>query len=114
MDQLLVPSGSRVGASKIVTVGMAETPWGHEAHEKQEVVSLSLLSAPFVMLYPQLHNLLGGRATVTSVLKDSGEGKEVDFLDKNFKEGVGSYLISTESLGTITMPPKPYRLHHST
>ena len=84
-----------------------ETQWGHEPHEKQEEVLPMLLSAPFARLYLVMCNLLGGQAMVMSVLKDLGGGQGSNLVDKNFKEGVGSYL--SESLDTISTPPKPYR-----
>ena len=86
-----------------------ETLWSHEAHKKQEMVPLALLSTPFAKLYLQLCNLLGERAMVASVLQDPGGVEDVNHIDKNFKEGVGSYFTSMESLGTISTPPKPYR-----
>ena len=108
-NQLLVPYVSKSEASVVLGVLPVETQWRHEPHEKQKKVLPMLLSAPFARLYPQMCNLLGGRAMVASVLRDLGEANDSNLIDKNFKEGVGSYSTSIESLGTISTPPKPYR-----
>ena len=70
-----------------------------------------LLSAPFVKLYPQMSNLIGGKAMSMAVLKDLGRSSGHNIVDKNFKEEVGSTYITTAvgSSGTISMPPKHYR-----